>query len=191
MILSLVFSLISELTNSWYDHNDYTYDDNNYEYSDPLQYREVMNMKSQLKSVEEVRIFARSGKRPENRHANRDEKILTDVTDPAKSIKDLIEESAQSQAADGQQMFRDSNDCEDNKCVSCVKSCDYLRSTSLLRQPLTQFFYLALCTIGCRREIKCFVGKYCLPIMRENPNYFIFCVNSCSIFPIIPLIFVS
>ena len=151
-------------------------------------------MKSHLRSETEVKAFVKSKKKIRSRaqlKSYSDRKMLKDIIDPNLNLKDVIERSFRSGKAYGRINERNSQSCEDPKCISCVQSCAYLKTSSLLNQTLSQFFYLSLCAEGCRQEFSCFIERYCLPVMPENPEYFIVCANSCSVFPIMPLFFIT
>lgn len=70
----------------------------------------------------------------------------------------------------------------DSLCSSCLLSCNHLKRTrAVTASQLVQYLYLMVCAKGCRYLIPCLTDKYCLPVMRENPDFFVQCGNRLSV----------
>ena len=64
--------------------------------------------------------------------------------------------------------------------ANCMRSCNYLKNVQAAKDPLSQYMYLMVCAEGCRKSIKCLNENYCLPVMKENPGFFVQCVSKCE-----------
>ncbi|CAG2113992.1 unnamed protein product [Medioppia subpectinata] len=73
-----------------------------------------------------------------------------------------------------------------SKDFSCMKSCNYLKNAKQSKDSLSQYMYLMICAEGCKKTIPCLEDSYCMPVMKENPDYFVQCVNGCELFKIAP-----
>ncbi|XP_054166608.1 uncharacterized protein LOC128964074 [Oppia nitens] len=88
--------------------------------------------------------------------------------------------------------FSSSTSTCDKSCLSCLDTCNYIKGAKLAKDvPLIQYMYLVVCAKGCKRLLNCINDNYCLPVMQENPDYFIICVNNCPLFPVIPKVFLK
>ncbi|XP_054166842.1 uncharacterized protein LOC128964286 [Oppia nitens] len=86
---------------------------------------------------------------------------------------------------------RDKDSCGQT-CRSCLMSCNYIKQVDIVRNmPLIELLYLNVCAKGCKGIINCISESLCLPVMKENPNYFILCANRCPPFSIFPKIFIK
>ncbi|XP_054158310.1 uncharacterized protein LOC128956617 [Oppia nitens] len=122
----------------------------------------------------------------EFRATDNTDQLLDDLLDPHKTLKQAdeaihVNPSLQSRV----------NGCTDKRCFQCLDSCRYLKQAKLSSNKMIQYMYLRLCSIGCKSDLPCLdAPNYCLPIMKENPDYFISCVESaCNPFQVVPKVF--
>ncbi|XP_054158311.1 uncharacterized protein LOC128956618 [Oppia nitens] len=114
------------------------------------------------------------------------DKLFDDLLDPNKSIS---EADRAVPVEPGGTKSRVSS-CQNKQCLQCLDSCRYLKESRLSQNLLIQYMYLRICSIGCKSDLKCISDNYCLPIMKENPDYFIHCLGkSCNPFQIVPKVF--
>ncbi|XP_054158345.1 uncharacterized protein LOC128956653 [Oppia nitens] len=113
-------------------------------------------------------------------------KLFDDLLDPHKSLLDAdravpVEPGTNSRV----------NSCQDRRCFQCLDSCRYLKESSLSNNLIIQYMYLRICAVGCKAQLPCLdAPNYCLPVMKENPDYFIQCSKfSCNPFQIVPKVF--
>lgn len=118
-----------------------------------------------------------------------EELFLKDIINPKKSYAKTLEKALF--ASTGGKRYRRDR-CDGFECLECLKTCNYLKNSNVVNTYVfTQFFYLTICAEGCKQVIDCFEINYCLPVMYENPSYFVYCANTCPIFDIIPNIFLQ
>ncbi|XP_054166607.1 uncharacterized protein LOC128964073 [Oppia nitens] len=76
----------------------------------------------------------------------------------------------------------------------CMRSCNYIKFAKGFqgsKDSLSQYMYLMVCAEGCKQTIPCLNQNFCVPVMRENPEFFVQCANTCELFKIAPKIFKS
>lgn len=64
--------------------------------------------------------------------------------------------------------------------AGCMSSCNLMKNSKVASDPLSQYMYLMVCAEGCRKSIPCLNDNYCLPVMKENPDFFVQCVGKCE-----------
>ncbi|XP_054158344.1 uncharacterized protein LOC128956651 [Oppia nitens] len=112
-------------------------------------------------------------------------KLFDDLLNPHKSLSDADKDIPVEPGTNSRV-----NSCNDKSCLQCLDSCRYLKESTLSENLIIQYMYLRICAIGCKSQLQCLDKNYCLPIMKENPNYFIYCSNSsCNPFQIVPKVF--
>ena len=48
---------------------------------------------------------------------------------------------------------RSNEGCADTKCFNCLDSCRFLKTSNAVSNPLSQYTFLRLCSMGCKEEL--------------------------------------
>ncbi|CAG2102885.1 unnamed protein product, partial [Medioppia subpectinata] len=116
-------------------------------------------------------------------------KLYADLLNPKLSVKQVNARLPAPVASRHKVSARSGGVCTTVRCNECLDSCKFLKTSKYSDLDITQYTYLRLCSEGCKDNLPCLQKSECLPVMKENPDFFITCANKCNLFQIIPQIF--
>ncbi|CAG2104698.1 unnamed protein product [Medioppia subpectinata] len=116
-------------------------------------------------------------------------KLYADLLNPKLSVKQVNARLPAPVASRHKVSTRSGGVCTTVRCNECLDSCKFLKTSKYSDLDITQYTYLRLCSEGCKDNLPCLQKSECLPVMKENPDFFITCANKCNLFQIIPQIF--
>lgn len=157
----------------------------------PEEYLEPMNGRHHFRPHYYTKIKSPHKRYPHKRNHMSNKQILSDLMNPELSV-DQVSARLPKHV---RMHTRDANStlspgiCQDDNCRSCLDSCGYLKQSEVAKDDITQYTYLRMCSEGCKQSLNCLFENSCLPVMQENPDFFIICANKCNLFQVIPAIF--
>ena len=60
---------------------------------------------------------------------------------------------------------------------SCQVSCNHLKKAGNPTEELGKYLYLTICTLACTGKLACAKDNSCVPVMKENPDFFVQCIQ--------------